>query len=58
VLFVGYDVAVDKDGKGRGAGTRTLYRAEFPHCMAKSRTGADPVLLNGDGAAVWAEIIR
>ena len=58
VLFVGYDVAVDKDGKGRGAGTRTLYRAEFPHCMAKSRTGADPIPLDGDGAAVWAEIIR
>ena len=37
VLFVGYDVSVGKDGKGRGAGTRTLYSAEVPHCMAKSR---------------------
>jgi len=58
VLFVGYDVAVGKDGKGRGAGTRTLYRAELPHCMAKSRTGCDPIPLEGDGAAVWGEIIR
>lgn len=58
VLFVGYDVAVDKDGKGRGAGTRTLYRAELPHCMAKSRTGCDPIAIGADGAAVWAEIIR
>lgn len=55
VLFVGYDVAVGKDGKGRGAGTRTLYRAELPHCMAKSRTGCDPMLVDGD---VWAEIIK
>jgi energy-coupling factor transporter ATP-binding protein EcfA2 len=58
VLFVGYDVAVGKDGKGRGAGTRTLYRAELPHCMAKSRTGADPIPLDADGAAVWAQIIK
>jgi len=59
VLFVGYDVAA-KDGKGKGSGTRTLYRAELPHCMAKSRTGADPIPLGGaaDGAAVWREIIR
>jgi hypothetical protein len=59
VLFVGYDVAA-KDGKGKGSGTRTLYRAETPACMAKSRTGADPIPLGGaaDGAAVWKEIIR
>lgn len=57
VLFVGYDVAVDKDGKGRGAGTRTLYRSELPHCMAKSRTGADPIPLGPDGAAVWTQIL-
>lgn len=58
VLFVGYDVAVGKDGKGKGGGTRTLYRAELPHCMAKSRTGCDPIPLGADGAAVWAEIIK
>jgi hypothetical protein len=58
VLFIGYDVSVGKDGKGRGAGTRTIYRGELPHCMAKSRTGADPIPLVSDGAAVWSEIIR
>jgi hypothetical protein len=58
VLFLGYDVVADK-GKGKGSGTRTLYRAELPHCMAKSRTGADPIPLGGaeDGAAVWESII-
>jgi len=43
VLFLGYDVDVTKDGKGRGVGTRTIYPSELPHCMAKSRTTSIPV---------------
>jgi hypothetical protein len=58
VLFVGYDVSVGKDGKGRGAGTRTLYSAEVPHCMAKSRTTQETIPLGDVGEAVWGEIIR
>ena len=58
VLFVGYDVSVGKGGKGRGAGTRTLYSAEVPHCMAKSRTTQETIPLGDDGEAVWGEIIR
>ncbi len=60
VLFIGYDVAVDKDGKGRGAGTRTLYTAELPHCMAKSRTCGDVMVVGGcdGGGGVWSQIIR
>ena len=57
VLFLGYDVDVGKDGKGRGAGTRTIYPAELPHCMAKSRTTQTPVpVINGQGAAFWATL--
>jgi hypothetical protein len=58
VLFVGYDVNVGKDGKGRGAGTRTLYTSELPHCMAKSRTTQEVLPVGTDGAAVWATVIR
>jgi hypothetical protein len=58
VLFVGYDVNVGKDGKGRGAGTRTLYTSELPHCMAKSRTTQEVIPVGSDGAAVWATVIR
>ena len=60
VLFLGYDVDVSEDGKGRGIGTRTLYPAELPHCMAKSRTCGQAMAVGGgqDGAAVWAEIIK
>jgi len=58
VLFCGYDVAVDKEGKGKGAGTRTLYTAELPHCMAKSRSTGDQIPVDRDGAAVWSRIIN
>lgn len=57
VLFLGYDVAVDADGKGRGSGTRTVYPAELPHCMAKSRTARDAMAL-GDGTEFWSQIIK
>jgi hypothetical protein len=57
VLFIGYDVAVTEDGKGRGSGTRTLYPIELPHCMAKSRTTQVPIAVN-DGNAIWSEILK
>ena len=58
VLFFAYDVDVSKDGKGRGAGTRTLYTAELPFCLAKSRTVRDQYPVTEDNRAeVWAQII-
>ena len=57
VLFFGYDVAVDKEGKGKGSGTRTLWPAELPHCMAKSRTTQLPIAVN-ESSNVWAEILK
>ncbi|HOP99073.1 MAG TPA: ATP-binding protein [Verrucomicrobiota bacterium] len=56
VLFLGYDV-IAKDGKGRGSGTRTLWPAELPHCMAKSRTTQTPIAVDGS-TDVWAEILK
>jgi hypothetical protein len=58
VLFLGYDVDVSRDGKGRGAGTRTVYTSELPHCMAKSRSTQEVIPLGADGRAVWAAVIR
>ena len=59
VLFLGYDVDVGKDGKGRGAGTRTIYPMELPHCMAKSRTVQEPVPMSpGQGPAFWNQLIN
>lgn len=56
VLFLGYDVAVDADGKGKGSGTRTLWPAELPHCMAKSRTTQTPIVVDGEN--VWNQILK
>jgi hypothetical protein len=57
VLYVGYDVNVTKDGKGRGAGTRTLYTSELPHCMAKSRTTSEVFAVGDDMTDVWNSIL-
>ena len=53
VLFVGYDV-IAKDGKGRGAGTRTIFTDELPDHIAKSRSvhAALPFTSPEDGA-IW-----
>lgn len=59
LLFLGYDVDVGKDGKGRGAGTRTIYPSELPHCMAKSRGALrDPVAFEAEGGVeFWNQLI-
>lgn len=57
VLFLGYDVVVDDKGVAQGSGTRTLYTAELPHCMAKSRTTHDNIDIE-HGKSPWPEIIK
>lgn len=52
LLFLGFDVNVVK-GKGQGSGTRTLWPAERPHCMAKSRSLASPLEILKHDRALW-----
>ncbi len=57
VLFLSYDVMA-QDGKGIGAGTRSIYPAEMPTHVAKSRTLLPepmPYTSAQDGA-VWDQI--
>jgi len=56
VLFIGYDVNV-KDRKGTGSGTRTVYPCELPHCMAKSRTLAEPMPLERHDPTLWTRLL-
>lgn len=58
VLFLGYDVNVTKQGKGHGAGTRTIWTAERPTHIAKSRTLPDtPIAYNSaDDGTIWSAI--
>jgi len=64
LLYVGYDIDVkkgkgDKLGKAKGGQTRTIYPSELPHCMAKSRTLAEPFVFGNPwvlghyDTAVW-----
>ena len=56
VLFLGYDV-VSEDGKGKGAGTRTIWPSEQPSHIAKSRRIADPVQFqDGSDDTAWRRI--
>jgi hypothetical protein len=57
VLFLGYDIDV-RDGKGTGSGTRTIYPCELPHCMAKSRTIADPLPLTKFDTSLWTQLLK
>lgn len=62
-LFVGYDVATE-DGKGKGAGTRTIHTRELPSHIAKTRGALDPNATvpgqlpypHGDGT-IWSLIL-
>lgn len=56
VLFLAYDISV-RDGKGRGSGTRTIYTAEMPTHLAKSRTLQTAIPFDAaDPAAIWRDL--
>jgi hypothetical protein len=60
MLFLNYDIAFsskpEDKKKAKGSGTRTLYTAELPFCMAKCRTTQDQIPI--DGSDVWAKILQ
>ncbi len=58
VLFIGYDIDVDKQGKGRGGGSRTIYPVELPHCMAKSRTLTETMPLVQFDTSIWEALLK
>jgi hypothetical protein len=52
-LFIGYDVNVNKDGKGSGYGTRAIYPAELPTHKAKSRDIANTIVYQDGEPELW-----
>lgn len=56
VIFIGYDVAVNEQGKGIGAGTRAIYPAERPTHMAKSRSLSEPIVYEHGSAELWKQL--
>lgn len=57
LLYVGYDTAVSKDGKGIGGGTRTIYPVEMPAWWAKSRLLSDPIVYERGSAELWQQLL-
>ena len=57
VLFLTFDIEVQKDGKAHGSGTRTLYPVEQPWFMAKSRSAETAIPVQKNDRTVWAQII-
>ena len=57
VLFLGKDVIVEKDGRGRGGKTRTLHVTEDATQLAKSRRLRDSLAVIEGDAKVWRGII-
>ena len=53
VLFLGYDLTVDDKKKGHGFGKRRIQPIERPHCMAKSRTLTESLILEQWDIALW-----
>lgn len=54
LLFINYDMTVDKTGVARGNGSRTIYPVEQPHAMAKSRSLRDAVIYRDEAdGQVW-----
>jgi len=58
LLRIGYDITTD-DGKARGSGSRTIYAAEMPHFMAKSRTLSNPIeFTNKNDDTLWKQLFK
>lgn len=59
VLFMAYDVAVLKGGKGKGGGTRTIWTVERPDHIAKSRSLSEviPFESSTDGT-IWTMLLN
>lgn len=58
LLFIGYDTYVNKDGKGQGGGTRTIYPCELPTHWAKSRCLASPIAYERGSAELWKQLFQ
>ena len=58
LFFIGYDVAVDTDGKGKGSGTRAIYTQERPSHMAKSRTLSETIIYSKGSADLWRALLN
>jgi hypothetical protein len=58
MLFVNFDVFVNKDGKGVGGGSRTIYPCMMPGYWAKSRELSAPIRYDKGSADLWKQLLK
>lgn len=58
LLYIGFDIAVDKEGKASGSGTRTIYPTELPTFWAKSRSLSESIPYRRGDATLWATLLN
>jgi len=58
LLFVGFDAYVDKDGKAKGGGSRTIYTTARPMYWAKSRSLSESVVYEQGDAEIWKQLFK
>jgi hypothetical protein len=58
LLFIGYDVFVGEDSKGKGGGTRTIHPIEMPTHWAKSRSLSEPVAYEFGSGEIWSQLFK
>lgn len=58
MLYIGFDVFVNEDGKAQGGGTRTIFPTEMPTHLAKSRSLADPIAYTKGSADLWKLLLK
>ena len=58
LIYVGYDTSVDKEGKAKGGGSRTIYPTERPTHWAKSRTLSSPIIYQDGDAELWKQLLK
>lgn len=56
LLFIGYDTAVNKNGKAIGGDSRTIYPREMPTHWAKSRYLEEPILYPDGSFDLWSKL--
>jgi hypothetical protein len=57
-FYIGYDVLVNKDGKGTGSATRAIYPREMPTHKAKSRSLADEIPYIDGQPDLWKQLFN
>ena len=58
LIFLGFDVSTNADGKASGKGSRTAYVIETPWAMAKTRGGLNrPVVIDRMDDGFWTQLL-